>query len=185
MRGRQGDLARHAGPQRSAHAGGRGGDGMNTKRMPPGATGGGQSSGGAASSTRYCTTNARACKAPLASIPARLGDGGLILIGSQHVARVVGNELQRTLDLGRETLNGSILFRCDVLALARSLGARVAVCKDRNTGDTYRAALDAFNLKGWVYNHAKYGLQSGLSLAHWQRRAAGEIDAWQPGLWGP
>jgi len=113
-----------------------------------------------------------------------LGDGGLILIGSQHVARVVGQELQRTLDLGRETLNGAILFRCDVLALARSLGARWVVCKDRRSGDTYRAALDAFNLKGWVYNHPKYGLQSGLNLAHWQRRAAGESAAMQLGMWG-
>jgi len=158
---------------------------MTEKTKPHvGAWGGGQSSGGAASSIRYSTTNGPACKAPLATIPARLGDGGLILIGSQHVARVVGQELQRTLDLGRETLNGAILFRCDVLALARSMGARVAVCKDRSTGDTYRAALDAFNLKGWVYNHAKYGLQSGLNLAHWQRNPAIEPAVRQLGMWG-
>ncbi len=129
-------------------------------------------------------TNGPACKAPLATIPARLGDGGLILIGSQHVARVVGNELQRTLDLGRETLKGAILFRCDVLALARQAGARVVVCKDRNTGDTYHAPLDAFDRQGWIYHHVKFGLQKGLALAHWQR-LAGEDEPSQLSLfWG-
>lgn len=158
---------------------------MTEKTKPHvGAWGGGQSSGGAASSIRYSTTNGPACKAPLGSIPARLGDGGLILIGSQHVARVVGQELQRTLDLGRETLNGSILFRCDVLQVARQAGARVVVCKDRASGDSYHASLDTFDLKGWVYNHRTFGLQKGLALAHWQRNPAIEPAVRQLGMWG-
>jgi len=129
-------------------------------------------------------TNAHACKAPLATIPARIEGDGLIFIGSQHVARVVGQELQRTLDLGKETLRGAILFRCDVLQVARQAGARVAVCKDRASGDVYRAALDTFDLRGWVFNHSKFGLQKGLALAHWQRNPAVEPAVRQLGLWG-
>lgn len=157
---------------------------MTTKGKPHVGAWGGQMSGGGASSTRYSITDDRACKAPLATIPARIEGGGLILIGSQHVARVVGQELQRTLDLGKETLRGAILFRCDVLQVARQAGARVAVCKDRASGDVYRASLDTFNLKGWIYNHPKYGLQSGLALAHWQRNPAIEPAARQLGMWG-
>ena len=158
---------------------------MTAKESRRGQTGGGNGYSSAGASTySHNTTSAPVCKAPSGQIPARLGDGGLILIGSQHVARIAGNELQRTLDLGRETLRGAILFRCDVLALARSQGARVVVCKDRNTGDTYRASLDTFDLKGWVYNHRTFGLQKGLALTHWQRNPAIEPAARQLGMWG-
>jgi len=165
---------------------------MNTNESRQRQTGGGAMNVGAggASVLNHLTTESgnaqegkRKPRAPLGTIPARLGDGGLILIGSQHVARVLGNELQRTLDLAVETYEGSILFRIDVLALARQAGARVAVCKDRASGDVYRASLDTFNLKGWIYNHPKYGLQSGLALAHWQRIPAIEPAARQLGMW--
>lgn len=157
---------------------------MTTKAKPHVGAWGGQWSDAGASTCLHNTTNARVCKAPLATIPARLGDNGLVMIGGQHVARIVGNELQRTLDLGKETLRGAILFRCDVLQVARQAGARVAVCKDRASGDVYRASLDTFNLKGWIYNHPKYGLQKGLALAHWQRNPAIEPAARQLGMWG-
>lgn len=157
---------------------------MSTKEKPHVGAWGGQMSGGGASSTRYSITDGRACKAPLATIPARIEGDGLIFIGSQHVARVVGQELQRTLDLGKETLRGAILFRCDVLQVARQAGARVVVCKDRNSGDTYTASLDRFDLKGWVYNHRTFGLQKGLALALWQRNPAIEPAARQLGMWG-
>ncbi len=140
-----------------------------SRRFAPG--GGNGIGGGVPLSCPHGSTNAPVCKAPLGSIPPRLGDGGLILIGSQHVARIVSQELQRTLDLGCETLNGSILFRCDVLALARQAGARVVVCKDRASGDVYCARLDVIERKGWIYRHRKYGLQVGLNLALWERKA--------------
>jgi len=98
--------------------------------------------------------------------------GSLIYRGSRHVASLRGGELQRNLDIARETYQGAIMFHEDVLKIARANGAHLIVCTDRESGREYRVTMDHYALNAWRYTHPRYGTQWALDLSQWETAPA-------------
>jgi hypothetical protein len=83
------------------------------------------------------------------------------------VASLRGGELQRNLDIPRETYQGAIMFHADVLKIAKANGAQWIVCTDRDSGREYRVTMDHYAQNSWRYVHPKFGAQWALHLSQW------------------
>lgn len=101
--------------------------------------------------------------------------GDLVMVGGRHLCSIKDGELRRSFDASRELLDGSLLFRCDVLKLAATAGVAWVVAKDRRTGKMWRVALDAYRHKGWRYTHPQFGAQIGLKLDEFE-----EVEPTEP-----
>lgn len=110
-------------------------------------------------------------RAPLGIIAPVMGEGGLILVGGQHLCRVRGDTLYRTFDGSRELLRGCLAFRVDVLKLASEHGAKRIVATERASGQVFTVSMREFHDFGWRYSHAKFGEQHALALAKWHSDA--------------
>lgn len=91
------------------------------------------------------------------------------------VGRLDGDTLTKTVHSSRHLLRKPPAWALDVASLdqAKALGARRVALHDADTGATYEAPLDLFDLYAFDLDRG-FGRQRALPLERWAKRMVGE-----------